>query len=85
MAEPVEDRYARQSHVFPVDRRQSSTVAVLRAESNPFAGAAVLAGAAAMGLPVVSLVEDSLGSIFGEEGLVNTSGLVTHAYGYFPV
>lgn len=53
MAEPGQGRYARQSHAFPVDRRQSSAVALLGAESNPFAGAAVLAGAAAMGLPVV--------------------------------
>jgi len=39
--------------VFPWRRQQASAIAIFGAESNPFAGAVVLAGAAGIGLPVV--------------------------------
>ena len=46
-------RYLRQMHAFPDDRRQASALAVFGADANPLAGMALLAGAAAMGIPVV--------------------------------
>lgn len=48
-----DDRYLRQTHAFPPERRESSAVAVCGAWSDAAAGMAVLAGAAAMGVPVV--------------------------------
>ena len=48
-----DDRYLRQAHAFPPEMREASVLAVCGAASNPAVGMAVLAGAAAMGVPTV--------------------------------
>ena len=53
MRELTENRYARQSHAFPSDRRRASALAVFCAEDNPIMGGILLAGALAMGVPIV--------------------------------
>jgi len=47
------NRYLRQTHAFPSERRLASALAVFGGECNPAAATALIAGAAAMGVPAV--------------------------------
>jgi len=54
MVDGGNQRYLRQVNAYPEVRRQKSTLAIFGADANYFSGMSVLAGAAAMGIPVVS-------------------------------
>jgi molybdopterin/thiamine biosynthesis adenylyltransferase len=54
MVDGASQRYLRQANTFPELRRQKSALAIFGADTSYFAGMSVLAGTAAMGIPVVS-------------------------------
>jgi len=47
------DRYVRQINAFPTSKREASALVIFGAEANPRAGMSLVAGAAAMGIPVI--------------------------------